>query len=331
MKIKKEVKIGFVMLLAISLLFWGANFLKGHNIFSQDRSYYAVYDHVDRLAPSNPVTVNGFKVGQVESVSFLPGQTGMLLVKFSITEEELQIPEDSRAKIVSLDILGSKAIDLKLGKASVYSPNGDTLRSEVEATLTEVVNQEIAPLKKKAEDLLNTVDSAIIIVSSIFNEEAREDLDSSFSSIRHSLKIFNRTMGRIDGVVEEEQENLKNIIYNVQQITRNLARNNETLNNTLENVEAITDSLAGANLKETVENAALAMRQLAEITTKVNQGEGSMGMLLNNDTLYRNLEASAEDLDKLLLDMRLNPERYVHFSIFGRKDKQKDVVQPQDQ
>lgn len=330
MKIKKEVKIGFVMLLAISLLFWGANFLKGHNIFEKARYYHAVYDHVDRLAPSNPVTVNGFKVGQVEKVGFVPGETGKLVVRFSITEESLDVPIDSRAKIVSLDILGSKAIDLQLGSSLEIAPNGDTLFSDVEATLTEVVNQEIAPLKQKAEDLMNTVDSAIVIVSSIFNEEAREDLDSSFSSIRHSLAIFNRTMGRIDGIVESESNHMKSVIYNVQEITRNLAQNNETLTNTLENIEAISDSLAGANLKATVENASMAMRQLAEIVDKVNNGQGSMGMLINNDTLYRNLEASAEDLDKLLLDMRLNPERYVHFSIFGRKDKQKDVVQPQD-
>lgn len=323
MQIKKEVKIGFIVLLALSLLFWGANFLKGNNIFSKARYYFAVYDHVDRLAPSNPVTVNGFKVGQVESVSFMPNQSGKLLVKFSVTEENLQIPMDTKAEIASLDILGSKAVVLRLGKKMDFVDSGDTLASDIEATLTEVVNQEIAPLKKKAEDLINTVDSAIMMVSSIFNEQARDDLDSSFASIRSSLQIFNKTMGRVDNLVEAEQENLRAIFYNVQSISRNLARNNETLNNTLENVEAITDSLAGANLKETVENASASMRQLNEIVEKVNQGEGSLGMLVNNDTLYRNLEASAADLDKLLLDMRLNPERYVHFSIFGRKDKSK--------
>lgn len=330
MKIKKEVKIGFVMLLAIALLFWGANFLKGNDIFSHNRYFYAVYDHVDRLAPSNPVTVNGFKVGQVESVEFLPGQVGQLVVRIAITEESLEIPKGSKAKIVSLDILGSKAIDLQLSKSLEIAATGDTLESDLEATFTEVVNQEIAPLKKKAEDLLNTVDSAIVIISSIFSVDARASLDNSFTNISSSLATFNKTMTRIDGIVEQEEEHMKAIIYNVQSITRNLAQNNESLNNTLENIEAITDSLAGANLKQTVINASIAMQQLAEIVEKVNSGQGSMGMLLNNDTLYRNLEASAADLDQLLLDMRLNPERYVHFSIFGRK-KDKGVVEEQNQ
>jgi phospholipid/cholesterol/gamma-HCH transport system substrate-binding protein len=324
MKISKEVKIGFVMLLAIALLFWGANFLKGNNIFTKDRFYFAVYEHVDRLAPSNPVTVNGFKVGQVESVAFAPGNAGKLIVKFSVTEDNLNIPEDTKAEIVSLDILGSKAIDLKLGKSVEMAPDLDTLKSGLEATLTETVNQEIAPLKKKAEDLMSTVDSAIIVISTIFNQRARDDLDSSFSNIRRTLQTFNRTMNRVDGLVAEERAHLNAIFANVESISRNLANNNESLTNSLENIEAITDSLAGANLRQTVTNASIAMKQLSEVIEKVNNGEGSMGMLINNDTLYRNLEASAADLDKLLLDMRLNPERYVHFSIFGRKDKDKD-------
>ena len=113
MKIKKEVKIGFVMLLAIALLFWGANFLKGNNIFSKNRDYYAVYEHVDRLAPSNPVTINGFKVGQVESVEFTPDNSGKLIVKFSITENTLLIPEDTKAEIVSLESSSSRAPSFK--------------------------------------------------------------------------------------------------------------------------------------------------------------------------------------------------------------------------
>lgn len=323
MKISKEVKIGFVMLLAIALLFWGANFLKGNNIFTKDRFYFAVYEHVDRLAPSNPVTVNGFKVGQVESVAFTSGNAGKLIVKFSVTEDNLKVPEDTKAEIVNLDILGSKAIDLKLGRSLDMADDLDTLKSGLEATLTETVNQEIAPLKKKAEDLISTVDSAIIMVSTIFNQRARDDLDSSFSNIRKTLQTFNRTMNRVDGLVAEEREHLNAIFENVESISRNLANNNESLTNSLENIEAITDSLAGANLRQTVTNASFAMKQLSEVIEKVNRGEGSMGMLINNDTLYRNLEASASDLDKLLLDMRLNPERYVHFSIFGRKDKSK--------
>lgn len=322
MKIRKEVKIGFFMLIAISLLVWGINYLKGKDIFTKGRFYYAVYENVDRLTASNPVTINGLKVGQVESVDFLLDGTNNLLVKFIVDENRIRIPEDSEADIASLDFLGSKAIVLKLGSSEIDAQVGDTLASDIEATLTESVNREIAPLKKKAEDLIKSVDSAITVVRTIFNKKAQNDLDASFTSIRSSLESFENTMNRVDNIVEEERLHIQNIFKNIESITKNLAENNEKLSSTLDNINAISDSLAGANLKQTVQNASNAMAEMADMMDKVNRGEGSLGQLINNDTLYENIEAAALDLDKLLLDMRLNPERYVHFSIFGRKDKE---------
>lgn len=323
MKIKKEVKIGFLMILCFGLLFWGANFLKGTNILKKQRQFYSVYDRVDGLTSSNPVVINGFKVGQVEEIKFLPGNSGKLIVLFSVTEENFDIPKNTSASIISADILGSKAISLELGNSRMMAENLDTLKSDIEESLTESVNAQIAPLKKKTEDLISSVDSAIIIVKQIFNQKARGDLDASFSSMRSSLEAFEQTMRRADNFVASEQEKLSNIFAHVESITKNLSRNNDKLTATLSNMEAITDSLAGANLTQTVNNASFAMKEVAEVMEKINHGEGSVGKLLNNDTLYNNLESAANDLDRLLLDMRLNPERYVHFSIFGRKDKNK--------
>ena len=321
MTVKKEVKIGLIALICVALLFWGANFLKGTNLLKKDRSYYAIYTQIDGLSTSNPVNINGFKVGQVEEIRFMPDQSGNLIVRFTVTNRDFTISKDTKAKIVSSDILGSKSINLVLGQSIIELAENDTLSSEIEATLTESVNQQIAPLKKKTEDLIQTVDSAITIVSSIFNKKARKDLDSSFSNIRSSLEAFERTMNQVEDMVVDERENLNAIFKNVESITRNLANNNQKLNSTLSNMEAISDSLAGANLKQTVNNASQAMSAVADVMRKINTGEGSMGQLVNNDTLYNNLENAALDLDKLLLDMRLNPERYVHFSIFGRKNK----------
>lgn len=323
MKIKKEVKIGFLVILCFGLLFWGANFLKGTNILKKNRQFYAVYERVDGLGASNPVVINGYKVGQVEEINFLPGNSGKLVVLFSVTEENFAIPYDTRASIVSADILGSKAISLQLGDSTLLANNLDTLSSNIEESLSESVNAQIAPLKKKAEALISTVDSAIIVVSQIFNQKARGDLDASFSSMRSSLEAFEQTMRRADDFVASEREKLSKIFTHVESITRNMASNNEKLSATLSNMEAITDSLAGANLTETVNNASFAMKEVAEVMEKINNGEGTVGKLLNNDSLYNNLESAANDLDRLLLDMRLNPERYVHFSIFGRKDKSK--------
>lgn len=330
MKIKKEVKIGFVMLLAIALLFWGANYLKGINFLEKNKRFFAVYEQVDGLGSSNPVLINGYKVGQVEKISFLADNSGRLLVKFIVTEKNFRIPKDTRAKIISSDLLGSKSIELKLGDSDEELQNLDTLESDIEASLSEAVNQQIAPLKRKAESLISTVDSAIVAVSAIFNKKARNDLDASFSSIKNSLKTFEKTMKQIDGMVVDEREKIGKILTNFESITKNFADNNDRLTASLANIEAISDSLAGANLKQTVNNASLAMTEVSEVMRKINQGEGSLGQLINNDTLYLNLERAASDLDKLMLDMRLNPERYVHFSIFGRKNKKKNDKREED-
>ena len=323
MKIKKEVKVGVLMLVAISLLAWGANFLKGTNILNKNRHFYAIYEKVDGLGASNPVIINGFKVGQVEKIEFLPDFSGNIIVKFSVTKNDFPIPSDTKAKIMSADILGSKTIDLQLGSSKTLIKNNDTLQTEIEASLTESVNQQIAPLKKKAEDLINTVDSAILIVSAIFNKNARTNLDSSFASIRGTLETFEKTMINVDRLVDEERKHLDGIFKNVESITENFAKSNNKLTSAIANMEAITDSLAGSNLKQTVNNASIAMQQVSDIMQRINNGEGSLGALINNDTLYINLEKAAYDLDQLMLDLRLNPERYVHFSIFGRKDKGK--------
>lgn len=324
MTIKKEVKIGFIMVLAIGLLFWGANFLKGKDIFSSDVQYYGVYPRIDGLGVSNPVVINGFKVGKVDKITFNPNNSGELIVKFSVDRDKFKVPKDSRAKIVSSDILGSKSIELIIGESSEFAEEGDTLSSDIEASLTEEVNQQIAPLKRKAENLIQTVDSAIMVVSAIFNQQARNDLNESFTSIKRSLLTFEMTAKRIDGMVEEERNHLKGIVSNMESITNNIKNNNENLTAVLNNVNQITDSLANSNLRQVIDNAAVAMNSATTILQKIENGEGSLGELLNNDTLYYNLEAASKDLDKLFLDLRLNPERYVHFSIFGRKNKDKE-------
>lgn len=324
MKIGKEVKIGVLLVTSIALLFWGLNYLKGNDIFSKSRKFYAIYPRVDGLGVSNPVIINGFQVGKVDNIYLHPSNSGDLIVRFSIGNEELFIPQDTRAKIVSSDILGSKSIQLIIGDSRDPIHSEDTMLSDIENTLTEQVNQQILPLKRKAEGLIQTVDSAIIAVSAIFNKGARDDLNASFASIKVSLQVFEETMVELEGMVSDERENIHRIFVHVESITQNLSNNNEQLSRTIKNFADISDTLAQANLKMVVDNANKAMLDLSEITAKINKGEGSLGMLMNNDTLYNNLEVAASDLSNLLIDMKLNPERYVHFSVFGRKESTSD-------
>lgn len=318
---RKEVKVGIIVIIGIALLVWGFNFLKGTNILKKDRAYYAVYDRVDGLVEADPVIVSGYKVGQVKQITFLSDNTGRLVVKFMVDEKSISLPKDSKAKIVSSDILGSKSIELIPGISQKVIQPGDTLQSGIQPSLSAEVNQQIAPLKKKTEELIASIDSVATVFQVILNEDARGDISSSFSSIKKSINSLERTAFRLDTMVKDEKEKLSNIFSNVESITANFKENNEQLSNAITNFSAVSDSLAQADLTSTINNANKTMKTTAEIMDKINRGEGSLGMLINNDSLYNNLEAASNDLDKLLLDLRYNPSRYVHFSIFGRKDK----------
>ena len=327
MKITKEIKFGIIVVAAIGLFIWGASFLKGKDLFTKDLHFYGVYSRIEGLGVSNPVIINGFKVGRVEKIYFHPNMSGDLVVKFSVNADQFDIPNDTKARIASADILGSKAINLMIGKSLSYAKNGDTLYSDVEASLSDEVNQQILPLKMKAEDLIQTVDSAIMVVSAIFNQQARNDLSASFGSIKRSLETFEMTAKRIDNLIAEEKDHFSAIFSNVESISNNLKNNNDNLTVAIKNINQVTDSIANSNLKQTINNAALAMESAAIVLKQIENGEGTVGALLNNDTLYTNLEAASRDLDKLFLDLRLNPERYVHFSIFGRKNKNKNKTE----
>jgi phospholipid/cholesterol/gamma-HCH transport system substrate-binding protein len=321
-KFTKEIKTGIVLLISISLLFYGLNYLKGEDIFSKKRVYFSIYDHIDGLTADNQVQINGFKVGKVLKTEMLPD--AKLKVEYMITENALQIPSNSIAKISSLDLLGTKAIVLTLGNSSTMAESGDILASDIEEDLKSAVDRRIQPLEKKAQDLIGSMDSAVTIVQNILNKDARENLSASFESIKKALHSMEKTAIRLDNLVMNESEKLERIFSNIESITSNIRKNNNQLSTVIDNFAAISDSLAKSEITETILNANKTLQEVSSILNKINRGEGTMGLLLNNENLYLNLDKSASELEKLLADMRLNPQRYVHFSIFGRKEKVKE-------
>lgn len=325
MKISKELKVGILVTVAIALLIYGFNFLKGKNLFSTERKFYAVYQNINGLVEANAININGFKVGQVRKIEFMPGNTGNILVTLAITNDEIKIPRGSVARIES-DLLGSASIQLLMGSGNIYAKSGDTLRSDIEEDLKKAVDRRIAPLQTKVEGLISSIDSVVIVVQAILNEDARTNLTASFEGIRKAITTLEKTSLRLDTLIASEKQKLSNIFSKIESISGNIAANNDKITNVINNFSAISDSLAKVNFKQTLDNANSAIAQTSAIIEKINSGEGSMGMLVNNDSLYRKLDKSAADLDKLLIDLRVNPERYMHFSIFGRKDRNKPPV-----
>ena len=197
MKYKREISIGLVFIVALALFIWGFNYLKGFNLFKEQRVLYAVYDQVSGLTKANPVSINGLKVGQVSDIYFEPDFSGKIIVELTI-ETQLPIPKNSVALIYSSDLMGSKAIDLKLGGDTALAMTGDTLLNKVEASLKEAVNQQIQPLKAKAEELIMSIDSVVTVIKQIFNEQARENLTSSLASVQATFENLESASYNLD-------------------------------------------------------------------------------------------------------------------------------------
>ncbi|OFX20707.1 MAG: hypothetical protein A2041_01555 [Bacteroidetes bacterium GWA2_31_9b] len=309
MKLNKETKIGIVAVIAISLLIWGFNFLKGKNILFTSNYYYAVYSHIDGLEDASPVLLNGYKVGVVEQIKFHKYQRGNMVVRFSV-EKDIKVPVNSIASIEPASLIAGKIINIKFSDSEKYCEKGDTLTGIVEIDMLTSLSNELIPIKDKAERLIESMDSVL----SIFDKDRREGLQKSLDN----LKLITTD---ISGLVTEEKDKLAGIINNFESISNNLKNNNEKISNVLANFSNISDSLAQANIKTTVLNANKTLSELNQIAAKINNGEGTIGLLIHNDSLYVNLNSLAADLDKLVIDLNENPKRYVHFSLIGKKDK----------
>ena len=315
MKLSKEFKVGLVAIATIAIFIWGFNYLKGLDIFKTYKTFYAIYPRVNGLMEANPVSIHGLNVGQVTRISFTPDMSGNIIVEFVVTTD-LPLPKNSVANIYSSDLMGSKAIEIMIGDTNIYHDDGDTLMSEVEASLKDAVNQQIAPLKNKAEELIGSIDSAVVAIRGVFNRRTRENLKNSIESIRITLKNLESATYNIDTLVISQKNRLATILDNVEAITTNLRENNENITQLINNFSTISDSLAKAQIPKTFDNINSTISDLAEVVEKVNTGQGTIGLLLNDDKLYNNLQQASNNLNALLEDLQQNPKKYVRFSLF---------------
>ncbi len=313
-KYSKEIKVGLIVTLAIAGAIWGINYLKGRDLFSNSNTYYVIYSNINGLAKSNTVTINGFNVGQVDKISFLPDNSGRILIALNINANAF-VSKDATAIIASADLLGTKIVQLQLGSSSVAAVDDDTLAGTVEMGMME----QIEPVKTKVEGLLVSVDTLVNNLNVALSTQNRKNIDESFSSLSATLKHLDRISFTLDDMTTSENGKIKTTLANVNSLTDNLENNNEKINKIITNLASVSDSLAASDLKSAIDNLNKNMSEFALMLDKVNKGQGSLGALMNDDKLYKNLNSSSAHLDSLLIDFKENPKRYVHFSVFGKK------------
>jgi phospholipid/cholesterol/gamma-HCH transport system substrate-binding protein len=275
-----------------------------------------VYDKVNGLVPSNPVTISGLRVGQVKEIGFLNKDPRKVVVTFYLDNKNLPIPRNTIASIVSSDLMGSKEVVLILGDTNVYLKNGDTLLSRTEATLGEEVNMQLAPLKHKAENLISSIDTLATIMNQVLNKNTRANLVEAIEHVKQSLQNLAHMTYNVDTLISTQRTNLARIISNVESISANLKKNNNQVTNILKNFSAVSDSVARSNIPGTVNRLNQTLADLDAVILKINRGEGSIGLLVNDSALYREVEKSARDLNLLLEDIKANPKKYLKVSVF---------------
>jgi len=305
----KELKIGFFAIVCVIALVFGVNYLKGINILSDNNEYYAVYENIGGLQVGSPVRINGYKVGMVTDIDLLIKQNQNILVTISL-DKEFDMSRSTVCKIVNQDLMGTKGISLIPGNTDEFVANGDTLISRVEGSLQDEVNAQILPLKNKAEELIGSVDSVMMIVTAVLNKDTRDNLRNSLSSLDKTFELMSQTMVKVDSMIDLNDERIAKVVLNLESITSNIETSNGEIKNILKNFSSLSDSLAKADITSVLQN-------VIGITKKINDGEGSIGLLLKDDAIYSNLEKSSIELASLLEDIKKNPSRYVNFSIIG--------------
>lgn len=321
MKVSKEFKTGLLVILSLLVLFMGVNFLKGDNAFGRTPTYYAVFESSAFLEPSSAVYLNGVAVGLVKSIENHPNDLTKVIVRFTITKSGLKVPHGSYAEIASPSLL-SKGILLHYDySATSYHNEQDTLPGQVALDISDAVTQQILPVKEKLERLMGSIEHMVVSINSFWDTTAAQSLDGSLLEVKIAISRFGNLAKNLDDMVYSEKIRLSQIMINVEQITANLNASNEKIARIIGNVESLTDSLLTSDFKNTIASATATLNKINAALEKTANGEGTLGKLLNDDALHAELIATNKTLQSLISDIERNPERYIHFSVLGRKEK----------
>lgn len=326
------------MVVALAGAIWGFNLLKGANLFSRSKKFYAKYYNVNGLTVSSPVRLNGLKIGQVTDIGFIPdSKHGELLVEFRIDNKDFMFSKDSKARIVSSGLLGGNEISILPGKSSVEAESGDTLKSELETGLQQQVNEMIAPLKVKVENLIGSVDTVVTAFKAVFDDEGMGNISSGLTSLRKSIQGIELAIDQVNGLLKNETPKISSIITNVDSISGNIKKSNRDITKILSNFSAISDSLKRANIAQTIKSANDALSEVDIAMKKINSGEGTIGELLNNKGLYNKLDSVAIKLNVLVDDIYQHPDDYINVNLIkvgssrDKKEKEADKLRKQQE
>ena len=305
---KTEFKVGLFGLLVLVILFFGIKFLKGSDIFQKENVYYATYNDVSGMLVSSNVFINGLRVGYVKEITTTNERADNFVVAFTV-RSDIKIPEDSKILLFSSDLLGSKALKLQLGNSSKIISDGDTIKSDKELGMLDNLGASISPM-------INNLDSILSSLNNILNIQNQNSLQNTIANIETTTARLGNITTNLDNLMSSEKTKLAKIIENTESITSNLKDNNQKLTNIIQNVDNIVDSAAKANIGSTLIETGKSIERLNSVLGVIEKGKGNVGLLINDEELYKSLDNSAKNLNKLIEDIKENPKKYINVSVF---------------
>ena len=303
----KEFKTGIVAIVVIVLFIWGYNFLKGENIFQPNsRQFQVEYSNIAGLSESSLVTINGLKVGKVDQILFDPDTTkrGSLIVLFSM-ENDFQFSKKSIVKIYSPSPLGGSNLAIIPDYTGENAVSGDVLQGEIESSLFTSIGERLDPIQTKLEHVIVSADSLFKNINNILDAQTILSVKKSVKTIEYTIADLRKTIQSVNGIMDSTSVDLKETVKNTKYLTQNLAN--------------VTDTLVNADLGKIMRDAQRTLATVNSLLEGIDQGKGSIGKFVNDDAMYTNLTNVSKELEQLLREVKLNPKRFVHFSLFGKK------------
>ena len=303
MKLSYEIKTALLVMSGIFLFIVMINYLKSNDIFVSDRSFFAIYEDVEGVSTGTPVTISGFNVGSVQDISFY-GDDAKLLLKFRV-ENDFEFSSNSIAQIYETGLIGGKALAIIPVNGKNLAISGDTLQSDIAPGLTELVNDKLSPLQEKIESMVVSADSLLIAVNSVFDIETKQNLTSSIENFSATIQSAKKSVDVLEEVLGNNENRLNSIILNADQSFKNLSNLSENFD----------------ELDLVIENLSKSSTNINSITSEIKAGNGLVNKLVYDEVFVEYLDQISSNINLLLEDLRMNPKRYVHFSLFGKKNK----------
>lgn len=312
MKITREIKTAILVITSILLFIWGYSFLKGKDLFHKYKTLYVEYANVEGLAPSATVTINGLNIGIVKAISIK--ENGSLLVELQL-DTDFPISKSSMATICDASLIGGKQVAIHPNYSDKnFTENGDFLKGNIDPGMVAALGDKVSPVMAKVDKLLASADQLISSFNKVLDAKGQADLKKTLAELSATMEQFHKVAANANGLLDENRGQLKGVVSNFNKVSTNFVK--------------ISDSLNKADLGKTVKTLNATLAKVDGLMKDMEAGEGTMGKLMKDEALYKNLVNTSQELELLLQDVRLNPTRYINVSVFGKKNK--PYIAPKD-